>query len=260
VAAPVGFALLITLSRGAWTAQLVALLIVVMAGSRSARHLVMTFGVLGLIVGIAVWPILPPELTARAVSVVSSVVDLGSVQEAAITPDNWAVMERQSQWHAGWQMFRANPLLGVGIGNYNAAYDDYRLDQWPVALGHAHNHYLTVAAEAGLVGLTGYLVFLLVACRSALRAVRTYRLAGDRESTAVALGILGALAAYATHNLFDVMFVHGMGVTIGLLLALLYVPPDGPRDGPRDGPPDSHSPASPASPARLSNLSRGAPQ
>ena len=248
VVAVIGFALLITLSRGAWTAQVVALLIVVLAGSRSARHLVMTFGVLGLIIGVAVWPILPAELTARAVSVVSSVVDLGSVQDAAITPDNWAVMERQSQWYAGWQMFSANPLLGVGIGNYNAAYDDYRLDQWPVALGHAHNHYLTIAAEAGLVGLTGYIAFLVVAFRSAMQAVRTHRRLGDREATAVALGILGALAAFATHNLFDVMFVHGMGVTVGLLLALLYVPP---------------SVANPTAPSPLPGAAsrwRGAPQ
>jgi putative inorganic carbon (hco3(-)) transporter len=129
-------------------------------------------------------------------------------------------------------MFRANPILGVGIGNYNAAYDTYRLDQWPVALGHAHNHYLTVAAEAGLLGLAGYLGFLFIAFRSALQAVRFYGLTGDRQSQAVALGILGGLAAFATHNLFDVMFVHGMGVTVGLMLALLYVPPPTPPDVP----------------------------
>ena len=45
--ARIGAALLITLSRGAWTAQVVALLVVLLAGSRTARHLVLTFGVLG---------------------------------------------------------------------------------------------------------------------------------------------------------------------------------------------------------------------
>jgi putative inorganic carbon (HCO3(-)) transporter len=221
----VGAALVITLSRGAWTAQVVALLVVALAGSRTARHVVMTFGVLAIVLGVAIWPLLPPEISSRAVSVVSSAVDLGGVQDATITPENWAVMERLSQWFAGWQMFRANPILGVGIGNYDAAYDTYRLDRWPVALGHAHNHYLTVAAEAGLLGFLGYVAVLAVACRSAVRAVRAYGRLGDRGSQAIALGILGGLAAYATHNLFDVMFVHGMGVTVGLLLALLYVPP-----------------------------------
>jgi hypothetical protein len=38
----------------------------------------------------------------------------------------------------------------------------------------------------------------------------------------VVVGILSSLAAFATHNLFDVLFVHGMGVTLGLLLTLLH--------------------------------------
>ncbi len=229
----IGAALVIALSRGAWTAQVVALLLVILGGSRTARHAVMTFGVLLLLLGAAVWPLLPTELSARLVSVVSSAVDLGSVRDSAVTPENWAVMERLSQWYAGWEMFRANPLLGVGIGNYNAAYDTYRLEQWPVALGHAHNHYLTVAAEAGFVGFLGYLGFLITAFRSGIGAYRVHRLTGERQAQALALGILGSLAAFATHNLFDVVFVHGMGVTVGLLLALLYVPgglePDGGR-------------------------------
>ncbi|HEX2515052.1 MAG TPA: O-antigen ligase family protein [Chloroflexota bacterium] len=224
----IGAALLLTLSRGAWTAQAVALLVVILAGSRTARHMTLTFGVLAAILGVAVWPLLPVEITARAVSVVGSAFDLSGVQDANVTPENWAVMERLSQWFAGWQMFRANPLLGVGIGNYNAAYDDYRLDQWPLALGHAHNHYLTVAAEAGFLGFLGYVVFLAFAFRSAVSAFRYHGRLGDRQAQAVALGILGGLTAYATHNLFDVMFVHGMGVTVGLLLALLYVPPQEP--------------------------------
>ena len=38
---------------------------------------------------------------------------------------------------------------------------------------------------------------------------------------ALAVGILGSLAAYSIHNLFDMLFVQGMGVLLGLLLALL---------------------------------------
>lgn len=224
VAATLATALLIALSRGAWTAQTVALLLVVLGGSRTARHVGVMGAVLLLLFGAAAWPLLPAELSSRFLSVVSSAVDLGSVRDTAITPENWAVMERLSQWYAGWQMFQANPLLGVGIGNYNDAYDAYRLEQWPVALGHAHNHYLTVAAEAGFLGFLGYLAFLVTAFRSGVGAYRIHQRAGNVPEQALALGILGSLAAFATHNLFDVVFVHGMGVTVGLLLALLYVP------------------------------------
>jgi O-antigen ligase len=138
------------------------------------------------------------------------------------------VLERLSQWYAGWSMFLDNPILGVGIGNYNAAYDDYRLDQWPVALGHAHNHYLTIAAEAGFLGFLVYVLFWVVVFRACARAIRG---APGRLERAVAVGILSCFAAFATHNLFDVLFVHGMGVTLGLLLTLLHGAPHGLADG-----------------------------
>lgn len=223
-AATIGLALLITLSRGAWIGQVVGLLLVVAAGSAAARRAVVTFGMLGTMLLAGLWTLLPAELSGRASSVVGTALDLGSLRDALVTPDNWAVLERRSQWFAGWQMFQDRPFLGVGIGNYNAVYDDYRLDQWPIALGHAHNHYLTVAAEAGLAGLLTYLAFLVTAFRSGRES---FRLAPDPMGRALALGILGSLAAFATHSMFDVLFVHGMGVTLGLMLALLHGVPRG---------------------------------
>jgi O-antigen ligase len=184
-----------------------------------------------LLVAAALWPLLPPEFSQRLASVVTSAIDIGSLPNETVTPENWAVLERLSQWYAGWHMFTDNPILGVGIGNYDAAYENYRLEQWPVALGHAHNHYLTIAAEAGMVGLLAYLTFLTAAFRSGVRA---FRAAQDRLGRAAAVGILGSLASFATHNLFDVLFVHGMGVTIGLLLALLEGIPRG-MENAKDG-------------------------
>ncbi len=211
-------AVVLTLSRGAWAGQTVALLLVLMAGSRAARHALLALGAFAAILAIAAWPLLPAEFTVRFTSVVTSLAEFGTLHEAIVTPENWAVYERLSQWYAGWQMFRDNWLLGVGIGNYNSAYDAYRLDQWPVALGHAHNHYLTIAAEAGLLGLSAYLGFLATVFRVGMHSLRR---AQDRLGRAAAIGILGSLTGFATHNMFDVLFVHGMGVTVGLLLALL---------------------------------------
>jgi putative inorganic carbon (hco3(-)) transporter len=215
----IGAALLITFSRGAWVAQVAALLLVVLVSSHRARRAMATATMVGVLLLIALWPLLPVEPRDRAASVVLSAVDLRAARDATVTPENWAVLERVSQWYAGWEMFRNNPLLGVGIGNYNAAYNDYRLDQWPMGLGHAHNHYLTIAAEAGLLGLLAYLLFWFIAFRTAFQA---YHHSDDRMVRAIVVGILGALTAFAVHNLFDVLFVHGMGITVGLLLALLH--------------------------------------
>ncbi len=248
IAGVTGFALLITLSRGAWVAQVVALLLVISVSSRRARRALAAGAVIGTVLLAVLWPALPPEMTDRVASVGTSAFDLGSVQTAVVTPENWAVFERLSQWYAGWQMFAANPLLGVGIGNYDAAYDDYRLPQWPVALGHAHNHYLTIAAEAGLLGFIAYVAFWIVAFRVCVQMIRS---APGHLEKATAIGILGSLAAFATHNLFDVLFVHGMGVTVGLLITLLY--------GLRQGLAEPKGPELPAAPTTVTTQTRPVP-
>ena len=130
-------------------------------------------------------------------SIFASLVAFGAASNA-LTPENWAVMERLSQWTAGWRMFAANPLVGVGIGNYNSVYADYRLPEWPVALGHAHNHYLTVAAEAGTFAAVAYVVLLVVAVRQTLRGWRTASTPFSRAIGLGALGSIGALAVAAT--------------------------------------------------------------
>ena len=45
-----------------------------------------------------------------------------------------------------------NNILGI-----EAAYAQYSLPKWRMALGHAHNYYLNIAAETGLLGLSAYL-------------------------------------------------------------------------------------------------------
>ncbi len=216
-------ALVTTMSRGAWMGQITGILAVVLMESRSARHAVLTFGGLGSVILLALWPVLPSEVTDRIGSIFGSFFAVFSMASTTLTPENWAVLERLSQWYAGWQMFSANPIVGVGIGNYNTAYNTYRLAQWPVALGHAHNHYLTIAAEAGLLACVAYIIVLLVAVRSTRTAWRT---ATTSYGRAIALGTLGSIGALATHNLVDVLFVHGMSVTVGLLLALSSVTED----------------------------------
>ena len=215
-AAVIGMCLIATMSRGAWLGQVTGLLVVALVGSKAARHAVATFGGLGVVVVLAAWPVLPAAVTDRVQSIFASLVAFGAASNA-LTPENWAVMERLSQWTAGWRMFAANPLVGVGIGNYNSVYADYRLPEWPVALGHAHNHYLTVAAEAGTFAAVAYVVLLVVAVRQTLRGWRT---ASTPFSRAIGLGALGSIGALATHNMVDVLFVHGMSVTIGLILLL----------------------------------------
>jgi len=75
-----------------------------------------------------------------------------------------------------WQIARAiiadNPVMGVGIGNYSIAHEQYarQKKEWEGARGQkdAHNTYLRLMAETGLVGTTLYLL-VFVSCFRELR-------------------------------------------------------------------------------------------
>jgi putative inorganic carbon (HCO3(-)) transporter len=136
-----------------------------------------------------------------------------------VTDENFAVVERLAHWQAAGGMVSDHPLLGVGIGNYVPVYPAYAVPGWKDPLGHAHNYYLNMAAEAGLLGLGAYLLFLLACFRHGWSATRS--LVGLHQ--AVALGILGVLTAFAVHSLFDNLYVHGMNMHLATLLGLVFV-------------------------------------
>jgi O-antigen ligase len=136
-----------------------------------------------------------------------------------VTDANFAVVERMAHWQAGWQMWSEHPWRGVGMGNYAPVYPAYHIPPWEEPLGHAHNYYLNVAAETGLVGLLAYLLLWGAAFWQALRATR--QSAGWER--AAAIGVLGVLVHLSVHNLFDNLFVHNMYAHVAVLLALLPV-------------------------------------
>ena len=213
-----GSALLASLSRGGLLGMAGAVLLVLLLGSRVTRRLTLAGGAAVLSLAIVAGLALPDRVTEPALDTALAAVNVRTVASTPATPENWSVLERLSQWHAGLRMFQDNYLTGIGVGNYDAYYPEVALPFWQQPLGHAHNLYLNIAAETGLLGLGAYLVLALATVYVGRRALRNRH---DRAVRALAVGILGSLAAYSIHNIFDMLFVQGMGVLLGVLLALL---------------------------------------
>jgi O-antigen ligase len=150
---------------------------------------------------------------------VLTAVGLGDVAFGHVTDANFSAVERAAHWLAGVRMFAADPLLGVGIGNYARAYPRYHPRGWYAPLAHAHNYYINIAAEAGVVGLLAYLLLAGTALWYTCAAIRC---AGAGAPRAVVLGVFGVLITISVHNLFDVLYVHGMVALLGLLMALVF--------------------------------------
>lgn len=213
-----GPALLMSWSRGGWFGAAAAVLtVLLLRGRRAAFLTVLAVLVLaGVFIVLELDRALPASLVLR-VTDFTDYFTLGDVSNIVPVPANWAVVERLAHWQAAERMFAAHPWLGVGIGNYEPVYPAYRLPRWPEPLGHAHNYYLNIAAETGLVGALAYVLFWAGAAWQAWRACR--RSAGIWRG--LALGVLGVIAHLSVHNLFDNLYVQGIYLQIALWLGLI---------------------------------------
>jgi putative inorganic carbon (HCO3(-)) transporter len=212
-------ALAMSWSRGAWLGFAAAVMAMVLAivarRGRLAVLAVLFVMLLAYVLLAGGFSLVPPSVVQRFSDFVPylGVVDVRGVE---VTDANFAVLERMAHWQSALSMWTENPWLGVGIGNYEPVYPSYALPLWPLPLGHAHNYYLNIAAETGVLGLAAYLFLWGTALLGAWRGVR--RASG--WYLGVALGVLGVLVHLSVHNFFDNLFVHSMYLQVAILLGI----------------------------------------
>ena len=162
---------------------------------------------------------LPASVVSRIESVTDEIVAFSDVRGVDITPENYANVERLAHWQAALNMAQANPWLGVGFGNYEIAYPHYNLLNWQLALGHAHNYYLNVFAEAGMIGLVGYLALWVSVMVMTWRARRH----PDPLARLIVVGLFGTWTYLAVHSLTDNLYVNNLFLHLGVMLGVLAV-------------------------------------
>lgn len=125
----------------------------------------------------------------------SEVVERSLLEKEHIASAN--VDSRYTTWTMAAEMTADSPLLGQGPGGFAAAAPGFvPADVGAVEQTVAHNMYLDIASEIGLLGLAAFLVMLAYAVRGALRARRR----ADRRPLADA--VLVAFAGTLTAALF----------------------------------------------------------
>jgi O-antigen ligase len=120
---------------------------------------------------------------ARRVTVVAALAALSliSLNWRGIDPlmqwfaDTTDLVSRVAAWRDGWQVVKDFPVAGVGLNAYPDAMLFYQKNVLEVWMTHAHNDYLQLLAEGGLVVVTavGFALALLVtAVRRSVNAAR----------------------------------------------------------------------------------------
>ncbi len=122
---------------------------------------------------------------------------------------------RKEIWSATWQMIKAHPLAGVGIGGYWTAIPQYHNASGKMTPQQAHNDYLELVASGGVIGvlLGVWFVFLLVKFAWAtLSSLDPFR-------RAACFGALAGLFGISIHSLVD----FGLHIPINALICLMLV-------------------------------------
>jgi O-antigen ligase len=174
-----------------------------------------------LVLGGTIWQSgkVPGAIRERLASVVEELAIVEDARGAELTADNYAVVERVAHWQAATQMAEEHPWIGVGFGNYEVAYPSYRLIDWPMALGHAHNYYLNLLAETGIVGLLGYLIAWIWIFVISMGIWR--RSQGLVRAWSIAL--LGIWVYIAVHSVVDKLYVNNLFMNLGVLLGFTAI-------------------------------------
>lgn len=217
-AAVISVGLVFSYSRGAWLGFGLASFALIALAPRQLRTGLLLAAAISLI-GVGLWLSgrLPASIVDRIRSATEETLAISDVRGVDITPANYALIERLAHWQAAIAMANAHPWIGIGFGNYEIVYPIFRLINWEFPLGHAHNYYLNVLAETGMIGLSTYIALWASYFGIALRLKRH----PDPLFRLTAGGLFASGLYIAVHSLTDNLYVNNMFLHIGVMMGLL---------------------------------------
>lgn len=107
---------------------------------------------------------------------------------------------RIETWKAGLRMIKKHPLTGIGLGEFKPQISKYTDD--PKLNKLAHNTYLEIASELGLVCFALYLWLLLETYRTFALLRKMAQKLGSKLFYNIALGMQGGLAGFFVSSFF----------------------------------------------------------
>jgi probable O-glycosylation ligase (exosortase A-associated) len=142
---------------------------------------------------------------------------------------------RQYSWNIGWKMFVANPVFGIGQGNFQWEFGRYEGDETffgqSLAGRAAHSLYYTLMPELGLVGIViflgmnYYLFKNIAAVKRLFRARRNIMDGGDaRFLFHTACALEASLIGYLVTGYFvSILYYPSFWILVGFAVALRKV-------------------------------------
>jgi O-antigen ligase len=106
---------------------------------------------------------------------------------------------RAQFWRGTAEVIKAHPIIGAGLGAFGVAYPRYDPLHGELRLEQAHNDYLQILADAGVLGGVLALFFVLALGRMGLARLNS----ADKFRRGTAAGALAGCGAVLVHSFFD---------------------------------------------------------
>jgi len=124
---------------------------------------------------------------------------------------------RSHFWSVTLDVIKAHPLVGSGLGSFGVIYTRYDTRNGMFRLEQAHNDYLQVLSDAGIVGGLLGLCFLVILFRKGFARQNTQ----DKFRRGIATGALAGCFAVLVHSAFDFTLHTTSNALLFLVLAAM---------------------------------------
>jgi O-antigen ligase len=188
--------LIVTMSRGGWLAGGVGLLAMLCLGGITSKSLVPKLAIVGAVVACAggfLWSV----DSVRNYLLKTVTVDLDKQQ---VTLGDPSLGGRIYMWKGTLPLIRENPVLGTGIGSWKWEFQKYHSPQIFSFPDYAHNDYLNLASDYGLIGV---ILLMFVFAAFFTHAFKVVRRSQSSDERAFAIGAISGVISILVHSFFD---------------------------------------------------------
>jgi putative inorganic carbon (HCO3(-)) transporter len=187
--APIVLMLVLLQSRGSWLAVLMGLVVY----ATLYRRWILPLVPLVLLGGLWLNNTFGEPVPAAAID---------GAEQSVIT-----MGDRTGIWSEGLRLLSAAPLTGIGINGFSvlgAPQLGRGSGEYVLRNSHAHNLFLELALDLGVIGLISFVGILGITLVAAWRVYRSAPVGSIAR--ALVIGLLGAFTVIITHGLFDTIF------------------------------------------------------
>jgi putative inorganic carbon (hco3(-)) transporter len=209
----------LTYSRGGFLAMLISLAVYFFIYPPKIIYIpVAIVGVLGLAM------LAPPQYFDR----IFSLSEFFNTKTGGTVVEDVAFQGRASENLAAVEMVKANPLFGVGLSNFSLMFNQYSKQSGLARHATeraAHNLYLEVVAEMGLIGFLLFSYILYTSIKTVFRAWKFFVRIRAADYAGMTAGFGAALigylfAAFFIHNAFPRYFYLMIGLALSFDMIL----------------------------------------